>query len=145
MNNKEIEKPIVPKYVADWYENHKYNFERTLPQECRVARNKKENTELDDFQKWVKNVYNKPLETITKMKLFGYKVNEKLYTVEIPNPNGLPNEHLVLYKDVEKVVLTRFSGESSEKWKTFYRCQLTEKEIKKDYAWAFPLLAKEVQ
>lgn len=119
MNNKEIEKPIVPKYVADWQENHKYNFERTLPQECRVARNKKENSELDDFQEWVKNVYNKPLETIVKMKLFGYKVNEKLYTVEIPNPNGLPNEHFVLYKDVKKMFLLDFLESLQKNGKLF--------------------------
>ena len=32
---EELEKPVVPQFVADWYENHKGNFEIYLSELCR--------------------------------------------------------------------------------------------------------------
>ena len=87
-------------------------------------------------------------ERLINAVIFGYEVNEKekekLYTVEIPNPNG---EHLILCKNKSGKVFIQSVG--TEKWEDHslranLDTKLTEKEIKKDYArvWQF---AKEVE
>ena len=66
---------------------------------------------------------------------------EKLYTVEIPNPNVIGNEHTVLMKNgFKQVVMLRVYGDN---WKIDKGYHLTEFEIKKDFdfLWRF---AKEV-
>ena len=77
-------------------------------------------------------------------KVDAYEVEvaqEKLYTVEIPNPNVIGNEHTVLMKNgFKQVVMLRVYGDN---WKTDKGYHLTEFEIKKDFdfLWRF---AKEV-
>lgn len=70
-------KPVVPQCVADWYEEHKDNFEFNLYRLCVDS----ENCELDkEMMIWFDNGDNKPIVTLVKMKLFGYEVKkEKLY------------------------------------------------------------------
>ena len=77
----EIEKPVVPQYVADWYEEHKDNFEDGVYDlfvdfyEYEFRRNLS-----TDLNGWFKLDASKPIETLVKMKLFGYEVQkEKLY------------------------------------------------------------------
>ncbi len=66
--------------------------------------------------------------------IYGYEVEkEKLYTVEIPNPNG--GTYLALCKDVDGKLF--FDTFFSEEWKTFGKCKLTESEIKKGFSWAW--------
>lgn len=135
----EPEKPIVPQFVADWYETNKYSLELNIYTLC-IRSYQNELTEKE-FAKWFDDVRNKAIETLVKMKVYGYEVEkEKLYTVEIPNPNG--GTYLALCKDVDgKLFFDVFFG---EEWKTFGKCKLTESEIKKDYAWAWQF-AKEVE
>lgn len=82
----EPEKPLVPKFVADWYEENKDNFEFNLYQlsfdyyNCYLS---------IKMMTWFNDKYNKPIETLVKMKLFGYEVEkEKLYKVSLKK-NGL--------------------------------------------------------
>ena len=72
MNQK---KPVVPQFVADWYEEHKddfeYSIQRLCVQGCEPVR---------QIDIWFDNDDNKPIVTLVKMKLFGYEVEkEKLY------------------------------------------------------------------
>ena len=70
-------KPVVPQFVADWYEEHKDYFEWNLYEFC-VEFHKQELP--DDLHNWFRYSDNKPIETLVKMKLFGYEVEkEKLY------------------------------------------------------------------
>ncbi|WP_418953591.1 DUF1642 domain-containing protein [Streptococcus sp.] len=128
----EPEKPVVPQFVADWYENNEYDFEYNLYRLCTLHTERKLFKELDE---WFDNDDNKPIETLVMMHKFGYEVEkEKLYTVEIPNPNGFI--HLVLCKDCDgKIFVTTFSG--VECWTTYGKCKLTESEIRKDFDWAW--------
>lgn len=65
---------------------------------------------------------------------------EKLYTVELPNPNG--GTHLVLCKDCDgKLFIETFLIDD---WESFGKCKLTEAEIKQDFEWAWQF-AKEVK
>ena len=141
----EQEKPVVPQFVADWYEEHKDNFEYSVHclcvQGCAPAR---------QIDVWFDNDDNKPIVTLVKMKLYGYDVEkEKLYTVEIPNPNGSEYRKIYLAKNKDgEVELFTWSGYTSidfaDNWKQEENAQLTETEIKKDHGWAWQF-AKEVE
>lgn len=95
------EKPVVPKFVADWYEENKDDIEYNLYKLC-IDFHKRELQE--DLFDWFKLCVNKPIETLVKMKFYGYEVEkEKLYTVEIQDPNGLRQHALVKgIKGIEK-------------------------------------------
>ncbi|HEM3972381.1 TPA: DUF1642 domain-containing protein, partial [Streptococcus suis] len=73
----------------------------------------------------------------------GYEIEqEKLYTVEIPNPNANGYSRLYLSKDaVGKVQIYIFQGytstEFADNWKKGQNAQLTESEIKQDFEWAW--------
>ena len=79
-------------------------------------------------------------ETFTRAWLDGYEVEqEKLYTVEIPNPNI--NTHTILQKVGNGLVLITVA---SARWSGWESSKLTESEIKQDFEWAWQW-AKEVE
>lgn len=135
----EPEKPVVPQFVADWYETNKYSLERNIYTLC--IRSYQRELPKEEFSKWFDDVRNKAIETLVKMKLYGYEVEkEKLYTVEIPNPNS--DDHLVLRKNFDGKVCANLLH--SEYWRGNESTQLTEAEIKKDFEWAWQF-AEEVE
>ena len=72
--------------------------------------------------------------------IYGYEVEkEKLYTVEIPNPND--SVHTILHR-TEKGIIISYS--TDENYKNIKQNQLTEAEIKQDFEWAWQF-AKEVE
>ena len=66
----EPEKPKVPQFVADWYEEHKDNFDYSV--QCLCVQGRKPLRQIDI---WFDNDDNKPIVTLVKMKLFGYEVD----------------------------------------------------------------------
>lgn len=132
------EKPVVPKFVADWYEEHKDNFEYSV--QCLCVQGCKPVRQIDI---WFDNDDNKPIETLVMMHKFGYEVKkEKLYTVELPNPNSF--SLIILRRNEEGKIYISFNIPNLEKWKTDENLQLTEAEIKKDFEWAWQF-AEEVE
>lgn len=80
----EPEKPVVPQYVADWYEEHKDNFELSVKLLCVLGCEP-----VRKIDAWFDSDDNKPIVTLVKMKLFGYEVDkEKLYKVSLKK-NGI--------------------------------------------------------
>lgn len=80
---KVTEKVVVDQFIADWYEAYKNNFEYKLwewfnyDSDEGFRKNKK-------FYSWLNNCTNNPVETLVKMKLFGYKVKEDIkYNVKV--------------------------------------------------------------
>ena len=138
----EPEKPKVPQVVADWYEEHKDNFEIYLSELCRNFTFNREQLNAK-LANWYEQLENKPIQTLVNMHQFGYEIKkEKLYTVEIPNPNGSGFSKTYLAKNKDgKVELFTWSDYTSidfaDDWKLEPNAQLTEEEIKKDYAWAW--------
>lgn len=135
----EPEKPVVPQFVADWYENNKDDFEYNLYRLCIDFCGRKLH---EDLHEWFKFDKNKPIETLILMHKFGYEVEkEKLYTVELPNPNRT-DVSLVLgvYNDGKVAIF----AVCTDSWKYEKRYKLTEAEIKKDFDWAWQF-AKEVK
>lgn len=126
-----LEKPVVPQFVADWYEEHKDNFECNLYDFFLLYHKGRLQKDLYD---WFTTNSNKPIETLVKMKLFGYEIEkEKLYTVELPNPNA--GGHVVLCKTSDGIVSIAFAGKA--RWRGCKNFQLTEAEIKEDFEWAW--------
>ena len=79
----EPEKPVVPQFVADWYEEHKDNFEYSV--QCLCVQGCEPVRQIDI---WFDNDDNKPIVTLVKMKLFGYDVEkEKLYLASFRDTN----------------------------------------------------------
>ena len=139
----EPQKPVIPKFVAEWIEAHKGNYNE-WNEEARAdfvfraindlfrfgdGLSPWDFTIYEEFSKWTtENAY----EFITAI-LFGYEVEkEKLYTVEIPNPNL--NAHVVLQKTGEGIVLVTVGN---ARWRGWESSKLTESEIKKDFQWAW--------
>lgn len=137
----EPEKPVVPQFVADWYEKNEYSLQRNIYTLC--IRSYQRELPKEEFPKWFDDVRNKAIETLVKMKLYGYEVKkEKLYTVELPSPNCQTDDHYILSRLKNgKIIVNRYC---IEQWEKFGDCQLTEAEIKQDFEWAWQF-AKEVE
>ncbi|WP_153057416.1 DUF1642 domain-containing protein, partial [Streptococcus suis] len=88
--------------------------------------------EYNDTGEWLEHNQ----ETFALAWLFGYEIEqEKLYTVELPNPNNIGTEvHILMMNGFKQVVIKKELGNDWKKKKGF---QLTEEEIKKDFEWAW--------
>ena len=118
----EPQKPVVPKFVADWIKSHKESFSDVS------AIDMYENLTSDNRGGYYHEVW---LWVIAHHYDFikawhdGYEVEkEKLYTVEIPNPHGVV------------VCLERLDG-GKIALSTLGESELTEAEIKQDFEWAW--------
>lgn len=67
------EKPVVPQFVADWYETYKCCFEWNLYNLCIDFHERKLE---EDLYQWFKVITNNPIETLVMMHRFGYEVEE---------------------------------------------------------------------
>lgn len=75
----EPEKSVVPQFVADWYEKNKDDLEYNLYKLCIDFREQKL---CADLHGWFNDDNHKCIETLVKMKLYGYEVEkEKMYVV----------------------------------------------------------------
>lgn len=84
----EPKKPVIPQYVAEWFEDNKDGFEFNLYTLCLDYNNCEVDKKLSD---WFCDRHNKPLETLVNMHQFGYEVEkEKLYRAR----NKLTNSYL---------------------------------------------------
>lgn len=132
---QEPKKVVIPEYVADWIEWCKKHKVTLLGSIIAVCNDK--NIRTLDASGWA----TKNQETFTKAWFYGYEVEkEKLYTVEIPNPNA--GGHVVLCKTSDGIVSIAFTGMA--RWQGCKNFQLTEAEIKKDFDWAWKF-RKEVE
>nr|DAM82179.1 MAG TPA: Protein of unknown function (DUF1642) [Caudoviricetes sp.] len=78
----EPQKPVVLQFVADWYEEHKDDFEYNL---WDWVSSKDEPEKIhSEFAFWVNDVENNPIQTLVNMHQFGYEVEkEKRYLVKL--------------------------------------------------------------
>lgn len=74
-------KPVVPQYVADWYEEHKND----LNEDIWAYLTSWADTKWDGFKYWMYHAgRNKAITTLANMHQFGYEVEkETKYTVKI--------------------------------------------------------------
>ncbi|MDW8680570.1 DUF1642 domain-containing protein [Streptococcus suis] len=125
-------KVVVPKHIADKIgyckDTEGYGLFHTMDY-C---------YQYEDSAEWLEDNQ----DTFARAWLFGYEVEqEKLYTVEIPDPNA-DGYSIVLGRKEGKV---RIKQVWSTTWKMNCSNQLTESEIKQDFEWAWDAgFAKEV-
>lgn len=134
----EPEKPVVPQFVADFYESIKDDFEVGMYNLC-------VNLYTCDLEGKIKYWFdcddNKPIEILAKMKFYGYEIkNDKLYTVELPNNGGY--YHIILARN--GIGEIKLISTENVNWKESEYAQLTESEIKEDFDWTWQF-AEEVE
>lgn len=131
----EPQKVVVPKFVADFYESIKDDFEHKVYDLC--LQFSRDNGELSsEVWRWFDREKNEPIQTLVKMKLYGYTVEtEKLYTVAIAG---------ICYYKLFKNTRTNEYRFYCEKEVEGFTDKLTEQEIKKagERLWQF---AREVE
>ena len=86
----EPQKVKVLQFVADWYEENKDDFETSLFQCIYELFEKRDDSELNEFEYWVIDGNTKPFQTLVNMHQFGYEVEEeKRYLVTLKNRQPL--------------------------------------------------------
>ena len=79
----EPEKVEVPQFVADWYEDNKDSFEFNV-WDWIAFRDEAKKIENREFNNWINDSRNNPIQTLVNMHQFGYEVEkEKQYYVKI--------------------------------------------------------------
>ncbi|EOB3407479.1 DUF1642 domain-containing protein [Enterococcus faecium] len=130
----EPQKPVVPKFVAEWFEDNKDDLDNAIFGYLVFWEERDTDSVL---YQWFAKSENNPIETLIRMK-DGYEVEkEPLYTVELPSmtPSKLVfDEDYCKYKIVGDYTVGRL------------RHHLTEKEIKyfDERYWAFAVPVEEV-
>ena len=130
-------KPVVPQYVADWYDGHKDNLNESI-WEYLVNW---DDGDWDDFKRWMSKASdNKAITTLVNMHQFGYEVEkEKRYTVRIKGIDGYTT-HLN-----ENVYNHEWFFASNERIEGF-RTQHTRKELEANvFGWVFDCPGVEVK
>ena len=131
---EEPQKVTIPKFVAEWIGYCKFKGFTLLGaldpvSELGVGLVTSLTEELRKGKDWAQ----RNQETFTRAWLYGFEIEqEKLYTVEIPNPNL--NAHVVLQKTGDGLVLVTVGN---ARWRGWAESKLTETEIKKDFEWAW--------
>lgn len=121
-----FEKPVVPQYVADWYEENKEDFDYNLWDYLTSWEQQKG----DDFKEWINN--NNTFQTLVNMDQFGYEVEkEPRYTVRLKGVDGYAT-HLNQNLDNREWF---FASEYDIKG---YRTKHTRKELENaNFGWVF--------
>lgn len=131
---KQLDEPRkvkVKKFVADWYEEHKDEFEYNV---WDWLSSKSELRKIDSkFAFWLNDVDNTPIQTLVNMHQFGYEVDEeKRYLVKIKASGQYimnnPDENAVFF----------YSSRAYSK--------LTRKELEEaDFGWVFNCEGVEIE
>lgn len=135
-------KPVVPQFVAEWIEYCKYNsltllgaFEPVSEHGIGLA-----NTFTGEVRKGID--WAKRNQDIFARAWIAYPnitvEKEKLYTVEIPNPHEKQLSYVLMRRPNGNVIINVVHSSNLDLLKTDNDLQLTEKEIKKDFDWAWP-------
>lgn len=119
----EPQKPVVPQFVANWYEEHKDDFEGELFRCIDCIPGLYDEEELNDFEEWVVDSETKPFQILVNMHQFGYTVEkEKRYLVKL---KGINSESEYLYYGMGSCTW-RFRGKNES---GYFRKEHTRKEL----------------
>ena len=128
----EPEKPVVPQFVADFYESIKDDFEYKVYELC--LQYKHRGDELPQgVAWWFGDSRNKPIETLVMMHKFGYEVEEeKLYTVKFVTED-FGKIYIGFFKNYKKLGITSLVSNDDE-----LRTHFNEEELKRFKFWNNP-------
>ena len=117
--NKVTESVVVDQFVANWFEKNKEDFEYKLWEwfNYESAEGTRKN---EQFYMWLNNCINNPVETLVKMKMYGYKVKEEIkYNVKVVETNQ------ILYKGDFSVKFVDIYNTTQHKKYEFTKEELT--------------------
>lgn len=80
MNNNKIE---VPKYVAEWFEKNRRKIDRNISALVRNAEDFRDVSSKEEIYDWVLDERNHPIETLIRMKIFGYVIEKPRFMVAV--------------------------------------------------------------
>ena len=94
---RELNKPVVPQFLADWYEENKDSFEANLYLFVCNLTSIFNGAKINEFQRWFLTAGTKPFQTLINMHQFGYEVEEEpKYTVKV---KGICGKHETLNRE----------------------------------------------
>lgn len=131
-----FEKPVVPQYVADWYEENKYNLEYELVDRINKLPLDIDGVKITEFDEWLLDDDNNPIQTLVNMHQFGYEVEkEKEYVIKLKN-----SPQILLYEEKNEEYYF------AEHCETFSRESHTRKELEgAGFEWVFNCPGVEVK
>lgn len=94
MNNNKIE---VPEYVSEWFEGNREKLDKNIASLVRNAEALKDVPSKAKIYDWVLNERNRPIETLIRMKIFGYAIEKPKFMVVLED-----KESPVVYASWEK-------------------------------------------
>ena len=127
----EPQKPVVPQFVADWYEENKDCFEGNLYRFSYNSPSTFDGAKLNEFERWFLTAGTKPFQTLVNMHQFGYEVKkEPKYRISMPKAKNHKNHAQFLCEKDGKIF---WCGE----WYPF-RTKFTRKELEEaGFGWVF--------
>lgn len=135
----EPQKPVVPQFAADWYEEHKDDLEFNIWDWIKYT-HEEEKVKNRQFTEWLGESENAPVETLIKMKLFGYEAEkEKRYYVRLKNVDENYN-YLTCIKHLNAWALTEIKRDKK------FRMTHTRKQLEDaDFGWVFDCPGIEIE
>lgn len=132
----EPKKPVVPQFVADWYEENKDSFDYNLWEYLTDW----EEQEPSDFKNWI-NDRNNAFQTLVNMHQFDYEVEkEKQYYVRFKGMESDDFNYLNFIKFQQAWVL------SSIKLDKKFRTEHTKKQLEEaGFGWVFDCPGIEIE
>lgn len=133
-----VPKPVVPQYVADWYEKYKFNLNSDIFHLIRTWDTENRNS---DFYHWFDDTKNNSIQTLVNMHQFGYEVEkEPRYTVEIKGFQK--GKNFLNYDRFSK----KWSFDDSDTSLERFRAIHTRKELEDaDFSWVLSCEGMEVK
>ncbi|RXW99409.1 DUF1642 domain-containing protein [Enterococcus faecium] len=135
----EPQKHVMPKFVADWFEDNKHALDLAIFTKIRELDGKRYPHETD-FENWLDNAENNPIETLIRME-DGYEVEkEPLYYVVF----DILQEQKFLVKNIKTKLFYLSNNENVIG--NYEQVSFTEQEIKAidERYWAFAVPVEEV-
>lgn len=134
-----FEKPVVPQYVADWYEKNKDSFNFYLVEVINNIPYGADEEDFSDFEKWIDDE-DDSLTILVNMHQFGYEVeDEPKYTVRI---KGIYGYSKYLNRDTSTQKWLFASKTELER----FRAHHTRKELEANgFGWVFNCEGVEVK
>lgn len=133
---QELNKPVIPQFVADWYEKNKNSLEFNIFDYVYQF----DQNEESDFKNWFNDINTKPLQTLVNMHQFGYTVEEeKRYYIRLKNVDENYN-YLNFIKHLNAWVLAEIKTDKK------FRTEHTRKELEDaGFGWVFSCEGIEVE
>ena len=128
----EPKKPVVPQFVADWYEKHKYALEFNIFDYVYRF----DQQEEKDFKDWFDDINTKAIRILVNMHQFGYEVEkEKRYIVTLKSSG----QKLYYHTEDEDYIFSSYDG-------VFYSEYHTKTDLEEnDMSWVFDCPGIEIE